>query len=275
MRFTRAEDFRRSLESRIRTQSELEGGDLERLRKQVAFERLLARLFAGKDVPWMLKGGYALELRLKGRARSTVDLDLNVPPPFQPDLLERLRDAADLDLGDFFSFTLASGKPPLQGPPLGGMRLGVEARLAGRVFVRFALDVGQGDLPLGTPTLLSGQMDFSFADLSPLKIVVYPLTDHFAEKVHAYTRPREMRTRVKDLIDLALLLERVEPNAALKHTLEATFARYATHTLTFPLKTVPPLWHEPFARMAREMVLEPEEVDVWHTRLERFLKNLV
>jgi hypothetical protein len=47
----------------------------------VAFERLLARLFAGDDPPWLLKGGYALELRLQDRARSTLDLDLSVPEP--------------------------------------------------------------------------------------------------------------------------------------------------------------------------------------------------
>src|SRR5262249_59135907 len=51
--------------------------DLNRLRRQVAFDRLLARLFVEEPPPWVLKGGYALELRFKA-ARSTVDLDLTV-----------------------------------------------------------------------------------------------------------------------------------------------------------------------------------------------------
>jgi hypothetical protein len=51
--------------------------DLNRLRRQVSFDRLLARLFREEAPPWALKGGYALELRFKA-ARSTVDIDLTV-----------------------------------------------------------------------------------------------------------------------------------------------------------------------------------------------------
>lgn len=51
--------------------------DLNRLRRQVAFDRLLARLFLEEPPPWVPKGGYALELRFKA-ARSTVDIDLTV-----------------------------------------------------------------------------------------------------------------------------------------------------------------------------------------------------
>jgi Nucleotidyl transferase AbiEii toxin, Type IV TA system len=51
--------------------------DLNRLRRQVSFDRLLARLFREEPAPWVLKGGYALELRFKA-ARSTVDIDLTV-----------------------------------------------------------------------------------------------------------------------------------------------------------------------------------------------------
>lgn len=49
--------------------------DVNRLRRQVAFERLLVRLAADGDT-WILKGGLALELRLANQCRSTKDLDL-------------------------------------------------------------------------------------------------------------------------------------------------------------------------------------------------------
>ena len=55
--------------------------DLQRLQRQVAFERLMARLFANDTPPWLLKGGYSLELRLPGRARSPWILDLSIPDP--------------------------------------------------------------------------------------------------------------------------------------------------------------------------------------------------
>jgi hypothetical protein len=36
-----------------------------------------------------------------------------------------------------------------------------------------------------------------------------PLEDHFAEKLQAYTTPRDNPSRVKDLVDRVLMIERV------------------------------------------------------------------
>jgi hypothetical protein len=69
--------FRRSLEERLKSMSQAEQVDINRLRRQVSFDRLLARLFRDDTAPWVLKGGYALELRFKS-ARSTIDIDLTV-----------------------------------------------------------------------------------------------------------------------------------------------------------------------------------------------------
>jgi len=69
--------FRRAVEERLRTTSQTDQIDINRLRRQLSFDRLLARLFHGEKEPWILKGGYALELRF-GNARSTVDLDLTL-----------------------------------------------------------------------------------------------------------------------------------------------------------------------------------------------------
>lgn len=69
--------FRRALEERLKRASLTDQIDPNRLRRQVSFDRLLARLFREEPAPWVLKGGYALELRFKA-ARSTVDIDLTV-----------------------------------------------------------------------------------------------------------------------------------------------------------------------------------------------------
>src|SRR5580700_4513371 len=69
--------FRRALEERLKRASLIEQIDPNRLRRQVSFDRLLARLFREEPAPWALKGGYALELRFKA-ARSTVDIDLTL-----------------------------------------------------------------------------------------------------------------------------------------------------------------------------------------------------
>ena len=66
--------------------------------------------------------------------------------------------------------------------------------------------------------------------LPPLRSPSYPLADHFAEKLHAHTKPREHPSRIKDLIDMALILELgLQANAGLADAIRATFARYDTH----------------------------------------------
>jgi len=74
-RYATAAAFRRALEDRLKDTARREGVDLQRLRRQVAFDRLLARLFheaQPRPLPWVLKGGYAMELRIKA-ARTTKD----------------------------------------------------------------------------------------------------------------------------------------------------------------------------------------------------------
>ncbi len=63
--YTTAGALRTALEERLKKTSLTDQIDLNRLRRQVSFDRLLARLFQEERAPWALKGGYALELRFK------------------------------------------------------------------------------------------------------------------------------------------------------------------------------------------------------------------
>ncbi len=78
MRYASGTAFRRALEDRLQASSLTSGVPLDRLRKMVAFDRLLARLVADGQENWVLKGGLALQLRLGTRARTTRDMDLLV-----------------------------------------------------------------------------------------------------------------------------------------------------------------------------------------------------
>jgi len=73
--FRTATDFRKSLETRLKNIANTTGRPLQRLRKQVAFDRLLARLLSMDQPRFFLKGGYAMELRIT-EARATKDIDL-------------------------------------------------------------------------------------------------------------------------------------------------------------------------------------------------------
>ena len=78
---------------------------MNRLCRQVAFDRLLARLFRTDPAPWVLESEYALELRFR-TARGTIDIDLTaqrvaVATEDDADQIVRgmLQDAASLQFG--------------------------------------------------------------------------------------------------------------------------------------------------------------------------------
>jgi hypothetical protein len=111
--YATAAAFRRALEERLKRISQAEQVDINRRRRQVSFDRLLARLFRVEPAPWALKGGYALELRFK-TARSTIDIDLSLQPVVvttdwaesRQMIREMLQNAANISLRDWFGYTI-------------------------------------------------------------------------------------------------------------------------------------------------------------------------
>lgn len=151
-KYATAEALRCAMEDRLKRIAERDALDLQRLRKQVAFDSLLARLFAEPSAPWVLKGGYAMELRIKdARATQDIDLVLKSAPRGEEGQADgdrvraALQDAADRDLGDFFIFAIGRQMKSLDAAPYGGARYPVAAEMAGRNFVRFHLDAALGD----------------------------------------------------------------------------------------------------------------------------------
>jgi hypothetical protein len=70
--------FRTSLETRLRKIASERGVPFGTLQLRLVIERLLARLFRDPDPPWLLKGGFAMDLRFRPRARTTKDVDLSI-----------------------------------------------------------------------------------------------------------------------------------------------------------------------------------------------------
>ena len=276
--------FRAALGARLRNIAHSRGTDLQRLQRRVAFDRLLARLFAQDDPPWLLKGGYALELRLEDRARSTLDLDMSIPDLDRLRLLtasgektsradmihEHLQQAAERDLNDGFAFLIRAPREEPTGAPGGGVRCSVEARLAGRAFARFHLDVGLGDAVLGQPDWVEGTTLLSFAGIPTARVALYPVAQQFAEKIHAYSFPWRDRdnTRVKDMVDLVLLVDSglLDPDHV-KRALRATFETRDTHPLPESLPMPPTDWAEPYEALAQNLQLSVMTLQEAHTYL--------
>jgi hypothetical protein len=279
--YATASAFRTALEARLNEQARRDGVDLHRLRRQVAFDRLLARMF-DRSQPirdgWVLKGGYALEMRFH-MARSTKDLDLTVrsapgPAGDSTSLRERLQIAASIEMPDFFTFIVGEAMAELNQAPEGGARFPVDARLDGRTFVKFHVDLGVGDEVLEPLESVEGEDWLGFAGIPAVVVPVLSVEQHWAEKFHAYTRPRETpNSRVRDLVDLVLILEHEAPaTERVSAAVDATFRRRGTHSVPAVVPEPPTGWAKPFAALAAECGLE-QTLTIAHERVEAFWRT--
>ena len=281
-RYETPQALRRALEDRLLAQVRREGGDIQRLRRQTAFDRLLCRLFHETSAPWLLKGGYAMELRIRA-ARTTRDIDLAIRHLPQgarqweeAAIRGLLEHAAGIDLQDGFEFAVGEPTMDLDAAPYGGSRYPVEAQMAGRRFAGFHVDVSAGDVLREPFEILEGRDWLGFAGIAKAKLPAISREEQFAEKLHAYTLPRTGRpnTRVKDLVDMLLLFDSdtIDP-ARLLENIKATFRRRGTHDV--PLSLPPPLssWEAPFGEMAADCGLN-QNLTEQHRRLASFLAGI-
>jgi hypothetical protein len=250
--------FKAALEERLRRDS-AGGIDISRRRQLVVFTRMIARIQVALGDATVLKGGFALEVRLDV-ARSTRDIDL-VLRGSDAQLLERLQAAGQLDLNDFMTFEVQPDKnsPEITGEGVryGGRRFRVECRLAGKLYgALFGLDIVLGGPMLGTPSAIETESFLDFAGVPPPVVHVLPVETHLAEKLHAYTLPRStMNSRVRDLPDMALL-GTIDGTQLLSERLREafllTFDARATHGVPAALPAPPAQWSEQYKAMAED-----------------------
>lgn len=253
MRYRDAVALRQALEQRLKSRAAGDGACLARDRKRLVFGRLLARLATAAPGRWRLKGGFALDLRLAGRARATKDIDIEWQAD-EEDLIAALIEAASCDAGDFFDFSIERTGTP-------------EDRLGGRPFEDFPLDVGFRCEPETRAETLIVPNLLAFAGVEPVTVPAILLELQAAEKLHAYTRTYEgsrPSTRAKDLVDLALIAGLSSLDAAtLRDEIEATFVRRATHPVPLALPQPPDDWRVSFRRLA-EAVGIPGDLRAGH-----------
>ena len=251
--------FRQALEERLLTISREQNVPLERLRKRIAFDRLLARLFDKKMRPmpqWLLKGGYALEIRHSNIARATKDIDMAIPDmagPSPETVRGLLQHSTERDGGDWFSFLIGAYSQELHQPVYGGWRYPVEARLANKIFTKFNIDVAVGDAVVSEAEWRKGTEMLSFAGIPPAEVALFPRDQQFAEKAHSFTFPRseKERSRVKDLVDMVLLIENGMPRSSqVIKAIKATFERRKTHSIPDSLVLPPASWEPIYREMA-------------------------
>lgn len=276
MKYATGAAFRQALGDQIRKLNLESGLPIDRIRKMVAFDRFLDRLLQMYPDSWVVKGGFALQLRIGNQARTTKDIDLLLREE-KTDIHGSLQSAGFMDIGDWFSFEV----PPTPGEAFGvpGVsRFNIRAILDGRLFESFHIDIGVGD-PIVSPVDLLQSTDFlSFAGLKPVQIPCYPVNQQIAEKIHAYTKPRASgdNTRVKDFVDILLLagLSRIKFDDLIA-AIDATFDFEDTHPIPKGLPTPPDGWGRPFRRMSDEVGLETITIDDAFQRVRVFIEPIL
>jgi hypothetical protein len=244
--------FRRALTDRL-THAAKEGRwTLPQLQRQIAYDRLLQRLYLGDD-GWIVKGATALLARGIG-VRGTIDIDVYLA--VAADTAERnLRDATARDIGDWFRFEIGSRQPA--GVGAAGVRLPVTAYIGATQWVAFRVDLAGPDVRMtGQPEDVPPLARIEMPDVEQHGYRAYPLVDHVADKVAAtfdrYGQMETPSTRYRDLVDLVAIASRASLDAEGQKT--ALVSEAERRGVRLPQRFDVPardLWEPGFVREAR------------------------
>lgn len=180
-----------------------------------------------------------------------------------------------VDMVEFWLSTLRTGLPYRTA---GGIRYTVVSLLDGRTFERFHVDVGLGDPLVEAVEFLAMPALLSFAEIDPVVVPCYPITQQLAEKCHAYIRQygSGVSSRIKDFVDMILLAEMgAISGQKLTAAIEATFRNARIQDI--PNKIPPPAeaWKTGFRRMADEVGLSDYSLESSYWRIQQFLDPIL
>jgi len=248
--------FRRALTDKLKERAKTSRWSLPQLQRQMAYDRLLERLYLVDD-GWVIKGATALLARDIG-VRATVDID--VYREAAREVAEGdLRAGADEDIGDWFRFELGSSRSLTEGA--GGVRIPVTAYLGTMVWTQFHVDLVGSDLRMtGNPEDVPPLARVVMPDVEQHGYRAYPLVDHIADKVAAilqrYGEAEAPSTRYKDLVDLVAIVS--QASVAAKPQIKAIRSEGARRGVMLPASFSVPdwrLWERGYAAEAARSLL--------------------
>jgi hypothetical protein len=208
--------FRRALTDKLKTLAETSRWSLPQLQRQMAYDRLLERLYLVDD-GWVVKGATALLAREIG-VRATIDVDVYRAVERQVAEADIGR-AAVLDIGDWFRFEIGPARAHSDGAA--GVRFPVTAYVGATEWAQFHIDlVGSSLCMTGDPDEMPALARVVMPDVAQHGYRVYPLVDHVADKVAAMIERHNDRpsTRFKDLVDLVAIITETSVDADLQRT---------------------------------------------------------
>ncbi len=247
------------LEQLVAHYGKLTGVAPARVRRWVSVMVLLGALdrVRESDPVFLLKGGVAIELRLRSQARATKDVDL-VFFGDQEALGEDLDRALAEPYSDF-SFQREEIEPG------GGgrfQRLDVKLLFRNRSWGTLRLEVaGPESQAMDGEAVPAIPLD-EFGIRGPETVPCLSLRFQIAQKLHAVTErfPDRDNERFRDLIDLVICRDLIERMDEAREACREVFAVRGTHKWP-PELLVPGIWAEPYAALAEEMEFPITEVE--------------
>jgi hypothetical protein len=224
---------------------------------------------------FVVKGGVALELRLRDRARATKDIDV-VLQHDHADLADTLERAVTSEPSQGFAFR-RKGEPLLLDNGTVNVEFAVTYR--GHAWTSVDVDVARAEAGESEIEWLAAiPLSDAFGVTGPDALPCLPLRFHIAQKLHGLTLPPragKRNERFRDLIDLLLLDTLVaDDTPSIAEACEMVFRTRATHPWPPPLDNAPAHWAEPFARLAAELGLEVTNVEDAMARVREFVERL-
>lgn len=232
-----------------------------RIRNWISFMVLAGALERVQDESgtsaFVVKGGVALELRLRLRARATRDFDATFREKFG-EMLAVLDAGLEEPYGDFRFSRRAEIRD------LGGKakRMEIRVQYRGKPWSTVQMEVSaSGGHPVEAERVAATDL-FELGLDGPEFVHCLSARFQIAQKIHAVTSPpREGRSseRYRDLVDLWLLRELGTDVTLVREACEDVFARREMHAWP-PVLEVPDAWTDPFARLAGEVGLPTQDL---------------
>lgn len=223
---------------------------------------------------FLLKGGVAMELRLRLRARATKDFDTAFRVA-QAEALDRLDEAIREPWGHF-SITRDA---PENIPNTEALRIRLRIAYKGRDWGSVSLEMAEveGDMGKELDRVPATPLD-PMGLKGPDTVACVSLRYQVAQKLHACTEVFDTgreNDRFRDVMDI-LLVEELLREVGLSNVRKACIDIFTTrgkHSWP-PTVTVYESWREPFRALAIENGFEPEDIDEAVERLGALIKQI-
>lgn len=216
-----------SVRARLLNVAKAQGVDFHQVLVRFALERMLYRLSQSEHADhFLLKGALLFTLWYDMPHRATRDADLlGFGASDLESVAQTFRDIASVAVDDGIVFDPASVAPEEIRKDAGytGVRILISGELA-KARCKTQIDIGFGDAV--TPGPVDATYPVLLADLPAPRLRTYPVYTVVAEKLHAIALLGMTNSRMKDYLDLSVLLDRETLDTdLLAQALKATFER--------------------------------------------------